>query len=287
MALVSAVVFVDTTFYAVIAPLLPALVHQLHLSKLSAGIMAASYALGTLAGSVPGGVLVARAGPKIAVMTGLVLLVGSTVAFAVVHNAAGLDVARFVEGVGGACSWAGGLSCIVPAASAGRRGAPIGRALGAAIGGALFGPVIGALATVIGRVPAFGIVVVAALALLAETARLPARRAVSDQGAGHLIAALRTRPIAVGVWLVALPAVVSGAITVLAPLRLHSLGAGVAAIGATFLAAAGVGALVSPATGRLSDRRGRAFPLRLGLAACAGAARLLRGSRDRSPVSPC
>jgi MFS family permease len=267
--LISAVMFVDTTFYSVIAPLLPALVHQLHLSKLSAGIMAASYPVGTLAGSVPGGVLVARAGPKAAVMTGLALLAGSTVAFALLHNVVGLDAARFVEGVGGACSWSGGLAWLVTETSSGRRGALIGRALGAAIGGALFGPVIGALATVIGRVPAFSVVAVAALALLAETARLPARRAVSDQGASDLIAALRTRSIAVGVWLVALPAVVSGALTVLAPLRLHGLGGGAAAIGATFLVAAAVGSVVSPATGKLSDRRGRRFPLRLGLIATA------------------
>ena len=52
---IGAVVFVDTMFYAVIAPLLPGLVHELRLSKLSAGVMTASYALGTLLGSLPGG----------------------------------------------------------------------------------------------------------------------------------------------------------------------------------------------------------------------------------------
>jgi MFS family permease len=267
--LVSAVVFVDTSFYAVIAPLLPTLAHELHLSKLSAGVLTASYALGTLVGSVPGGVLVARAGPKAAVMTGLALLAASTIAFALLNDARALDAARFVEGVGGACTWAGGLAWIVTEVSTDRRGALIGRAIAAAIAGALFGPVIGALATVVGRVPAFSVVAIAALALLAATARLPAQRASSDQGASHLLAALRRRTIALGAWLVALPAVVSGAITVLGSLRLHSFGAGAAAIAATFLAAAAVEAVVSPASGRISDRRGRALPLRLGLAATA------------------
>jgi MFS family permease len=267
---ISAVVFVDTTFYAVIAPLLPALAHQFHLSKLSAGVMTASYPAGTLLGSVPGGLLVARAGPKPTVVAGLALLAASTVAFALLNDPAGLEAARFVEGVGGACSWAGGIAWIVTETPAGRRGALIGRALGAAIGGALFGPVIGTLATTIGRLAAFSIVVVAALLLLAETVRLPTHRVDSDQGVSHLIAALRGRSVAIGVWLVTLPAMASGVLNVLAPLRLHRFGAGAAAIGATFLVAAGVEAIVAPAIGRLSDRRGRLVPLRVGLALTAG-----------------
>src|SRR5437588_3689648 len=111
--LVAAVVFVDTMFYAAIAPLLPALAHQLKLSKLSAGLMTASYPIGTLVGSIPGGVLAVRAGPKATVCAGLALLAASTLAFGFLHDAALLDGARFVEGVGGACSWAGGLAWIV------------------------------------------------------------------------------------------------------------------------------------------------------------------------------
>ena len=44
-------------------------------------------------------------------------------------------------------------------------------------------------------------------------------------------------------------------------------GAATAAIGATFLAAAGAEALATPTIGRLSDRRGRILPLRGGLIA--------------------
>jgi len=45
-----------------------------------------------------GGVLVARAGPKVTVIIGLALLAGSTLAFALLHDIAELDAARFVEG---------------------------------------------------------------------------------------------------------------------------------------------------------------------------------------------
>jgi MFS family permease len=266
---IGAVVFVDTMFYAAIVPLLPALAHELRLSKLSAGVMTASYPAGTLAGSLPGGVLVARVGPKRSVYAGLALLAGSTLAFGFVQNVAALDIARFVEGVGGACSWAGGLGWLVVQGAPQRRGALIGGALGAAIFGELLGPVIGTMAGAIGRGPAFSAVVVLALALLEGVRRLPAARAPSGQGLRSLGKAFRGRTLSIAMWLVALPALVSGVLNVLGPLRLHRLGASAAAIGATFIAAAALDGAITPAIGKLSDRRGRGVPLRFGLAATA------------------
>jgi MFS family permease len=266
---ISAVVFVDTMFYAVIAPLLPGLAHDLRLSKLSAGLMTASYPIGTLLGSLPGGVLAVRAGPRFTVCIGLALLACSTIAFGLLHDAAPLDIARFVEGIGGACSWSGGLAWIVAETPPDRRGAMIGRALGAAIGGALFGPVIGTLATATGRPASFGGLAVVAVLLIALTRGLPSHHASSEQGVRNMVAALRRPRIAAGMWLVALPSLASGMINVLGPLRLHRFGAAAAAIGATFLAAAAVEAVITPMVGGLSDRRGRLAPLRYGLAAAA------------------
>jgi MFS family permease len=263
---VGAIVFVDTLFYAAIAPLLPSLAHELHLSKLSAGVMTASYPVGTLLGAIPGGVLAARAGPKAAVCTGLTLLGISTLAFGFLDNAVLLDLARFIEGVGGACSWAGGIAWLVAEAPADRRGGLIGDALGAAIAGALFGPVLGTLASAIGRGPAFSAVVVCAVLLIDQARRLPSLKATSPQGVGHLLRAVRDRAVLIGMWLVALPAIASGVINVLGPLRLHSLGASTVAIGAVFLAATAIEASITPAIGRMSDRLGRRQPLRYGLA---------------------
>jgi MFS family permease len=267
---IGAIVFVDTMFYAAIAPLLPALAHQLHLSKLSAGVMTASYPLGTLVGGVPGGLLAARAGPKTTVCAGLALLGASTLAFGFLHDALLLDLARFIEGVGGACSWAGGLAWIVAEAPPSRRGALIGSALGAAIGGALFGPVIGTIATAAGRGPTFSGVVILSLLLILAARTLPLTHEASGQGVRELRESLRSRTVTTGMWLVALPAIASGMINVLGPLRLHHLGASAAAIGAAFLVAAAVEAVLSPLIGRISDRRGRVVPLRSGLA-CATA----------------
>jgi len=262
----SAVVFVDTMFYAAIAPLLPSLAAQLHLSKLSAGVMTAGYPVGTLAGALPGGILATRAGPKLTVCAGLALLAASTLAFGLLADAVLLDAARFVEGVGGACSWAGALTWIIARSQAERRGALIGNVLGAAIAGALFGPLVGTAASVLGRAPAFTAVVVLAVGLIDQARRLPGVAAGSQQGLGDLGRAVRHRAMAAAMWLVALPAIASGTINVLAPLRLHRLGAGAAAIGATFLAATAIEAAMSPAIGGLSDRRGRLIPVRFGLA---------------------
>lgn len=265
VVVVGAIVFVDTMFYAAIAPLLPGLAHSLHLSKLSAGVMTASYPLGTLVAALPGGVLAVRIGPKRTVYVGLALLAGSTLAFGFLNQPALLDLARFAEGVGGACSWAGGLAWIVAEAPPARRGALIGGALGAAIAGALLGPVIGTIATGIGRGPAFSAVVLLSLVLMIEAGRLPSVHTDSGQGLRDVGRALGGRGVAIGIWLVALPAVASGLLNVLGPLRLHGLGAVAAAIGATFLAGAAVEALLSPVLGGLSDRRGRMLPLRFGL----------------------
>jgi MFS family permease len=265
-----AVVFVDTMFYSAVAPLLPSLTRQLHLSKLSAGVLTAGYPVGTLVGSLPGGALAQRAGPRVTTYTGLFLLAVSSFAFGLLDNVALLDAARFVQGVGGACTWAGSLAWLIAETPAETRGQAIGAGVAAGIAGALFGPVIGTLAHALGRAPVFSAVVVVAAALAAAVGRLRPPPAPSpDRTRARLLDQLRRPAIALGMWLVALPAIASGAVNVLAPLRLNQLGASAVGIGATFLVAAAVEATISPMVGRLSDRRGRMFPLRIGLAGAA------------------
>jgi MFS family permease len=260
-----AVVFVDTMFYAAIAPLLPGLAHQLHLSKLSAGVMTAAYPVGTFFGSLPGGILTVRIGPKRTVYAGLALLAVSTLAFGWLHNAPALDLARLVEGVGGACSWAGALAWVVSESPANARGQAMGGTIGAAIGGALFGPVIGTVATGVGRGPAFSGVVVLALVLMDQARRTPLDHRSSAQRLREIGTSLPGTGALRAVWLVVLPSLASGVLNVLGPLRLHRFGASAVIIGAAYLTSSALEALLSPLAGRLSDRRGRLAPLRVGL----------------------
>ena len=70
-------------------------------------------------------------------------------------------------------------------------------------------------------------------------------------------------------WLCALPALLFGNLSVLAPLRLSHLGWSAAAIGATYLVMSGIEAAWAPFLGRASDHFGRFRPLRAALLASA------------------
>ncbi|MGC9222032.1 MAG: MFS transporter [Solirubrobacteraceae bacterium] len=266
---VGAVVFLDTMFYSVITPLLPQLSHQLALSRLSAGIMTGGYALGTLVASLPGGILASRAGPRVAVTTGISLMIAATVGFGLLHSTVTLDLSRFVEGVGGACSWAGGVTWLVAATPADRRGAVMGRVLAMSTVGSILGPAVGALASVVGRPMLFSVIAVIEGLLLFPVLATREERESSQQPLTEVLGIVRRPAVAGAMWLMVLPAVISGMLNVLVPLRIHYLGGGAAMIGAAFLVGAVLETAVSPAAGRLSDSHGRATLLRGALIAMA------------------
>jgi MFS family permease len=267
--LVAAVIMLDTMFYAAITPLLPEYADDLDLSKTAAGVLTASYAAGTLIAALPSGFLAARIGSRQAMLVGLALIAVSSVAFAFAESVAVLDVARFAEGVGGACAWTGGLTWLMTAASAERRGEIIGAALAAAIFGILLGPVLGGIATVTGPEVVFCAVAALAAGLGLRVFTTPGLPAPGAPPVRRVVAAIATRPVLFAGWLVALPAILSGTFNVLVPLRMDELGATGLAIGAAFLIAAGIEAFTAPVIGRLSDRRGRGTPIRAGLLAAA------------------
>jgi MFS family permease len=263
--LVSAVVLVDTMFFAAVAPLLPHYSHELGLSKTAAGVLTAAYPAGTFAGSLPGGWLAARWGVKPTLLAGLSLLATTSLVFAFANSIVVLDSARFVQGVGGAFMWAAGMAWLVSAAPAERRGELIGSALGAAIVGVLFGPVLGGLASLIGDEIVFSGVSTLAIGLACWASTVPGVPPGPSPGWGAVGRSLARRDLLAGFWLFSLPAIFAGVLEVLVPLRLDHLGASGAAVGAVFLVAAGFEAVVSPVAGRLSDKRGRLAPIRAGL----------------------
>jgi MFS family permease len=274
--LVSALALSEVMFFSVLAPLLPYYSRHLHLAEGAAGLLSASYAIGTLLFAVPVGPLVARVGAKRATVCGAVLLGCASVAFGLAHSVVALDTARFVQGIAGAATWTASLTWLVGSAPSHRRSETVGAVLRIGIGGALLGPVIGSAAELSEPRLVFGAVALLIFALAGAALLTPGPIEVEETFArGALRAVARDRKLLGGMWFTMLPAALFGVLNVLAPLRLSALGAGTVAVGAVFLVSAAVEAAASPLLGRLSDRAGPLRVIRIGLATSAVLALLL------------
>ena len=267
LLLSSAIVFFDTLFFAALTPLLPHYADSLGLGKTGAGLLSAAYPAGALLGAIPSGIVAARVGVKPTVLAGLSAVAVCTVLFGFASSPWQLDVARFLQGVASSFSWTGALAWLVAVAPAGRRGRLIGTAFAAAVGGALFGPVLGGVASLAGTGWTFGTIGVGSLGLVAWAAATASARPQEAQSLRMLELAFRDRRVLGAFWFVVLPALLFGAVSVLAPLRLSALGLGSIAIGAVFLVTGLFEAANNIFVGRLSDRRGPLYPIGIGLTA--------------------
>jgi len=161
--------------------------------------------------------------------------------------------------------WAAGMSWLISAAPVDRRGELIGAAISAAIVGVLLGPVLGGAASVLSPEVVFSSVAVVAAVLAVWAWTMPAAEPEESPGIKAMLRALGRPAVLIGFWVFTLPALFSGVVEVLVPLRLDDLGVAGATIGLVFLLSAAVEAVVSPIAGRFSDRAGRLAPIRTGL----------------------
>ncbi|HEX4731936.1 MAG TPA: MFS transporter [Solirubrobacterales bacterium] len=283
LVLASAMVFLDLTFFTAIAPLLPTYKHDLHLSTAGAGILSAAYAAGTLAASLPAGFVASRFGPRRTVICGLCALGFASLLFGFLKSEWPLDGARFIQGIAGALIWSGALTWLINSYPEDKRGSVIGTALGTAVAGSLLGPVLGALAASIGTEVIFGSVLVVALGLAFIASREPDTVVRENQPLREVLRCMANRELVEAAIFVSSPSLMFGAIDVLLPLRIGSLGGGHALIAIGFVGGAAIESVLSPIAGRLSDRVGRRAPYVLGMSICA-VAMLIFAAADSLPI---
>lgn len=266
VALTGTVVFLDAMLFGAIIPLLPHFADTYDLSKFEAGLLLGAYGAGSLLGGIPGGLLVGRIGPKRGVLAGLTVLALASLAFALSGGPVALGLSRFVQGISSATTWAGALAWVAVSVPRERRGQALGTVFGLAVLGFVMGPMFGGFADLVGIRGSFVTVALVAAGLVLALAPVspPPNETPSPGAIGR---ALRDRAFVGGLWLNTLPAMFFGVLDVLVPLRFDDAGYGALAIAAVFVVAGLVEVVVNPVIGRISDRHGRLYPVRIALIA--------------------
>ena len=247
---------VEAMLYSVMAPLLPHYKHLFGLSKAQAGVLAGSYAIGTLIASLPAAALATRINVKRTLAVGLALMAAASVVVGSAQTPLVLDAARFAQGAAGGVIWSASLAWVSGLAPPDRRGAVLGSLTGIAIAGTLLGPPVGALAVATSPAVVFGAIPVIAIALLLLVLRLPSHPVARSQPLSTLARPANRGGAAFALWLIFAPAMALGLLGVLGPLRLSQLGAGAAIVAATFVVAGVAEASSNPVAGHVFDRRG-------------------------------
>lgn len=264
---VGGVVLAESAFYAVVPPLIPGFVREVHMTTTEVGVLVAGYPAGVLGAAVPAIALIDRIGERRGTSVGLVLLVMSTLGFAWGTTPLLLDIARFVQGVGGAIAWTGALAWLTSASPRGQRASVIGGTVGAALTGMVLGPGIGAAASQVGRGTVFSAL---ALVLMLLALSVPAGSPVSTprrhpfRALGGL---LRNGQAALGTALLAAIGIVTGTIATLMPLLVSRRQGSAALIAAILAASYLLGSLLNVVAGRIADRVGRLAPTLFGFLA--------------------
>lgn len=246
----------DALLYGIAIPVLPQLASEGGASTAGVGLLFAVYAGGLIAATPLAGVWLDRRGARPPMLIGLFGLAAATVLFALVREPVVLICARALQGAAAGITWTASLAMIAATHAPEARGKAMGIALSAFGVGTLLGPPLGGgLASWLGTAAPF--LLVAALAVADGVARwaliphddprdVPRERPSALRG---------QRGVALAAGLTALGAAVIAFPEPILPLHLASdLGAGTAAIGAVFGAAALVAAITPPVIGAAMGR---------------------------------
>lgn len=268
LVLAAAAIFVDTTFFTVLTPLIPHY-RDAGVGEAGIGALSASYALGSLAFALPAGFLAVRHGPRQVVLVGLFGMAATSVLFGASASAALRLSSRITQGAFGAMVWSGALTWLIEGSPPSRKGEAIGAATGVGIFGALVGPTIGAAAALTTPPLIFSSLAGLCVVLFVWAAAMPSySRNVSVLRTRAIRQMLQSRAVRRSLFLFTAPAVCFGVLAVVVPLRINYLGGGAILIAVAYTGSAAVEGASAPFSGRWSDTVGRFRPYALGIAVC-------------------
>jgi multidrug resistance protein len=270
LVVVALAFFTDMFLYYALVPLLPEYCRRLGMGQMGAGVLFGSYAVAVLAGTFPLGRLGDRVGRRVPMLWGLLGLGATTLLFTLTESFPLLVLARVLQGLSAAATWATGLAILADSFPAEERGKAMGTAFAFANLAVLISPLVsGVLADRFGMKAPF--YVAAVLALLDAAARAFLLHDPPREGPSEVLsfrALLSNETILVYSGVMVLGASMWGLFESTLPLDFDKrLSASPSRIGVFFAAAAGIHMLTSPLVGRLSDRVGRKKVIMIGLVA--------------------
>jgi len=260
--LLSTALLVESMLYGVIAPLAPYYSRELMIGPGQLGLIFAVYSLALLGASFPAGMACDRLGRRGVLLAGLVILMLSTLFYALVKDIWLMLAARFFQGMAGAVIWTAVLAETAALYPAGERGGRMGLMMAITGLGTIIGPVVGGFASEKWgyQSPFFGmaaVIFVVTLGLLVE--KMPAAPAVQS-GTGTVKPESLYRSLVGGQTMVLMLLLIAGSfgfglLEPLLPLHLSAeFGLGGREIGIVFGVLGLAFTLFEPLMGFVSDR---------------------------------
>lgn len=267
--LLNASVFLDTLLYGIIVPVIPYYSTTLGIETTSLGLMFAFYSAGLLLFSLPAGIACDRFGYKPVLLTGMLGLTISTIAFIPADTFWLLSACRLIQGISGAATWAASLAMAAAMYPPRERGKKMGIMMTFTGMGTIIGPLLGGfMNSYVGYSAPFITTSFASagLCFFLFFSTLPVTPRVPRNNVKNIVPVLRNRNIAWGIAIIVLSSFGFGMIEPLLPLDLYRrFGVNSAVIGTLFGTLSLSYALSQPIFGILSDRIGRKPPLVWGL----------------------
>lgn len=267
LGIACAVIFADSVGYTIVIPVLPTFAQELSLGETWAGMLYASYGLISVLLYLPFGYLVDRWGERVWLAGGMLVLGGTSLAFALVSGFWPLLGCRMAQGVAASATWAAALPLAARLSSPERRGLEMSIVAMAFSVGVIAGPALGSIGEVrdpfiyFASLP-FGLAVLAFFFIPAKRSDLESETVRQAVRPSHVEL---TRSLLCACLVILVTCTALGALEVLLPLQLTQIGWSRQHIGMLFSAWGVVTLVVHPVIGLWSDRRGRQEPMIFGL----------------------